>query len=97
MCSDGAPNDLYTETQKQYVAGLPDDPEILKDHLLHQIRLRDNLRRDRDNFEKQNNELSQIILDARSSLVLLRAENPDAAVFINNSTTIKRIMRGDVL
>jgi hypothetical protein len=42
---------LYTQEQIDYVNNISDSE--LKDHLLHQIRLRDNLRADRDAFEKQ--------------------------------------------
>lgn len=43
--------DLYTKEQRDYVNNIPDTE--LRHHLLHQIRLRDNLRADRDAFEKQ--------------------------------------------
>ncbi len=53
-CPGCAPN-LYTEEQKAYVEGLPDDPATLKIHLLHQVRLRDNMEADRDRMEKSRN------------------------------------------
>lgn len=41
---------LFTQDQKDYVASVKD--EDLRDHLLHQVRLRDNMEKDRDAFEK---------------------------------------------
>ena len=50
-------NDLFTERQKEYVGSVED--ENLRTHLLHQVRLRDNMQYDRDAFEKQVTELSK--------------------------------------
>lgn len=41
---------LYTKAQMDYVNGLSDDE--LRSHLLHQVRLRDNMEFDRNSFEK---------------------------------------------
>jgi len=50
---------LFTQKQFDYVM---DIPEIyLRSHILHQVRLRDNLETDRDSFEKENNRLLMII------------------------------------
>lgn len=56
------PRELYTQEQRQYVGSLPDDPATLKKHLLHQVRLRDNLRRDRDVFEQKCRELTERLI-----------------------------------
>lgn len=48
------PNSLYTEEQLNYVNSVKD--AHLRDHLLHQVRLRDNLEKDRDAFEKLYND-----------------------------------------
>jgi hypothetical protein len=43
---------LYTEEQIKYVNSVKD--EQLRNHLLHQVRLRDNMEQDRDSFEKES-------------------------------------------
>lgn len=49
--TEGAtPIGIYTDEQKQYVASVKD--EDLRDHLLHQVRLRDNMESDRNSFER---------------------------------------------
>jgi len=46
---------LFTQEHFNYVM---DVPEIyLRSHLLHQVRLRENIEKDRDSFEKENNRL----------------------------------------
>ena len=47
---DATPEGLYTEKQINYVNSVKDDQ--LRSHLLHQVRLRDNMEQDRDAFEK---------------------------------------------
>jgi hypothetical protein len=47
---DTTPEGLYTEKQINYVNSVKDDQ--LRSHLLHQVRLRDNMEQDRDAFEK---------------------------------------------
>jgi hypothetical protein len=44
------PEGLYTEQQITYVNSVKD--EQLRSHLLHQVRLRDNMEQDRDAFER---------------------------------------------
>lgn len=46
------PESLFTQEQINYVNSIKD--EDLRGHLLHQIRLRDNMEADRDAFEKQS-------------------------------------------
>lgn len=48
-------NGLYTDKQLEYVDNIQD--KDLRSHLLHQIRLRDNMESDRNNFEQMYNEL----------------------------------------
>lgn len=62
----GSATGLYTPEQVAYVAGLPDDLASLKEELLHQIRLRDNLRSDRDSFERKLNHAVDVVTDARN-------------------------------
>lgn len=45
---------LFTQEQQEYVNSVKD--EDLRAHLLYQVRLRDNMERDRDAFEKQAGE-----------------------------------------
>lgn len=51
---DAVPDSIYTQEQIDYVNSVKD--EHLRDHLLHTVRLRDNLKQDRDAFEKQAGE-----------------------------------------
>jgi len=46
---------LYTKEQRDYVDSI--DDKDLRTHLLHQVRLRDNMEKDRNAFEKENNEI----------------------------------------
>lgn len=46
---------LFTDSQLSYVNSVSE--KDLRRHLLHQVRLRDNLESDRDSFEKMYNEL----------------------------------------
>lgn len=46
---------LFTQEQFDYVMSVPDI--YLRSHLLHQVRLRDNMEADRNNFEMMYNEL----------------------------------------
>jgi len=62
----GTLHELFTKEQKEYVDGIKD--EDLRFHLLHQIRLRDNLRKDRDAFEKENNRLLGMIRNQREDI-----------------------------
>ena len=50
---------LFTQKQFDYVMDIPQI--YLRSHILHQVRLRDNLETDRDSFEKENNRLLMII------------------------------------
>ena len=50
---------LFTQKQFDYVMDIPQI--YLRSHVLHQVRLRDNLETDRDSFEKENNRLLMII------------------------------------
>ena len=50
---------LFTQEQFDYVMEVPEI--YLRSHLLHQVRLRDNMESDRDSFEKENNRLLRII------------------------------------
>lgn len=50
--NDSVPsNELYEKEVINYVNSVPDSD--LREHLKHQVRLRDNLRKDRDSFEQQ--------------------------------------------
>ena len=49
-------NELYEKDVIDYVESVPDSD--LRQHLKHQVRLRDNLRKDRDSFERQHMKLS---------------------------------------
>jgi hypothetical protein len=89
MC-DAMHDDIYTDTQKLYVAGLPDDVSELKQHLLYQIRLRDNMERDRNAFERQNNELIESVIDARSIIKQFRDAHPDTPVVAAKNTKFTR-------
>ena len=46
---------LFTQEQFDYVMNVPEI--YLRSHLLHQVRLRDNMESDRNEFEKMYNEL----------------------------------------
>ena len=46
---------LFTQEQFDYVMNVPEI--YLRSHLLHQVRLRDNMEADRNEFEKMYNEL----------------------------------------
>jgi|DEB0MinimDraft_4_1074332.scaffolds.fasta_scaffold494056_1 hypothetical protein len=46
---------LFTQEQFDYVMNVPEI--YLRSHLLHQVRLRDNMEADRNAFEKMYNEL----------------------------------------
>ena len=46
---------LFTQEQFEYVMNVPEI--YLRSHLLHQVRLRDNMEADRNSFEKMYNEL----------------------------------------
>ena len=50
MSTGASAEGLYTQEQIDYVNSVSD--ENLRDHLLHVVRLRDNLSQDRDAFEK---------------------------------------------
>lgn len=50
---------LYTEEQINYVNSVKE--EDLRGHLLHQVRLRDNLSKDRDAFEKECQKLKIMV------------------------------------
>lgn len=50
MITGASATGLYTQEQIDYVNSVSD--ENLRDHLLHVVRLRDNLSQDRDAFEK---------------------------------------------
>ena len=95
MSADAVPDDLYTQKQKDYVASLPDDPAVLKDHLLHQIRLRDNLGRDRDKFELENNRLSEVIRDARQIIKQFRDAHPDTRVEATDGSKFAKLLSGE--
>lgn len=57
VTTDSAPSaELYEKDVIDYVNSVPDSE--LREHLKHQVRLRDNLRKDRDSFERQHMELS---------------------------------------
>ena len=62
MTADSTEN-IYTEKQKKYVAGVKD--EHLRDHLLYQTRLRDNMEADRNAFEKQIQKHEEVRDDER--------------------------------
>jgi hypothetical protein len=49
---------LYTEKQINYVNSVKDGD--LRSHLLHQVRLRDNMEQDRDAFEKESNNKNSV-------------------------------------
>lgn len=53
MTVGNSANGLFTKEQIDYVDSIPDSD--LRSHLLHQVRLRDCMERDRDSFEKQLN------------------------------------------
>jgi len=61
-CGDSAEG-IYTQEQLDYVASLSD--ESLRDILLHNIRLRENISDDRLKFENEVNTLRNIILDVK--------------------------------
>ena len=46
---------LFTQEQFDYVMNVPEI--YLRSHLLHQVRLRDNMEADRNEFEKMYNDL----------------------------------------
>lgn len=46
---------LFTQEQFDYVMNVPEI--YLRSHLLHQVRLRDNMEADRNEFEKMHNDL----------------------------------------
>lgn len=48
---------LFTQKQFDYVMSVPDI--YLRSHLLHQVRLRDNMEADRNKFEVMYNELCE--------------------------------------
>jgi N-acyl-D-aspartate/D-glutamate deacylase len=50
ISQDGASAEIYTKDQQEYVDSVKD--EDLRKHLLHQVRLRDNMERDRNSFEQ---------------------------------------------
>lgn len=55
---------LYNQEQMDYVNGIKD--EDLRSHLLHQIRQCENMRQDRDNFERRINQLKlndKVVID----------------------------------
>ena len=51
----GVSESLFTQEQFDYVMNVPEI--YLRSHLLHQVRLRDNMEADRNAFEKMHNEL----------------------------------------
>tara|TARA_R110000782_G_scaffold51708_1_gene111338 strand:+ start:1738 stop:1971 length:234 start_codon:yes stop_codon:yes gene_type:complete len=51
----GVSESLFTQEQFDYVMNVPEI--YLRSHLLHQVRLRDNMESDRNAFEKMYNEL----------------------------------------
>ena len=60
---------LYSEVQVNYVNGISD--ENLRDHLLYQLRLRDNMEADRNAFEKENTELKNRIREIERKIKLI--------------------------
>lgn len=58
--------EIYTQQQIDYVSGVSDSQ--LRAHLLHQVRLRDNMERDRDAFEIQLREIRLLHQEAKLSL-----------------------------
>ena len=50
---------IFTESQRIYVESI--DDSMLRPHLLHQVRLRDNMESDRNSFEREVYTKSQII------------------------------------
>ena len=65
MTSEG----LYTEVLINYVNSIPE--EQLREHLLYQLRLRDNMEADRDSFEKENTFLKNKIRDIEAKISLI--------------------------
>lgn len=57
LMADQPNSDIYTQKQREYVDSIPNSE--LRSHLLHQVRLRDNMEADRDSFEKRVNEMCQ--------------------------------------
>jgi len=54
-CCKSDSESLFTQEQFDYVMNVPEI--YLRSHLLHQVRLRDNMEADRNEFEKMYNEL----------------------------------------
>lgn len=60
-----AHDDMNTKEQHDYVDSIPDN--LLRSHLLHLVRLRDNVSRDRDSFERQHSELVDRFIQLRTN------------------------------
>jgi hypothetical protein len=70
VCTD------YTQKQRDYVASI--EEKDLRHHLLHQVRLRDYIRKDRDKYQER-------IIQLEGAVVALRAKLN--AVFENGCST----------
>lgn len=57
------PEGIYTQEQIDWVNSVKE--EHLRDTLLHVLRLKDNIAKDRDSFENECNTMRNIILDVR--------------------------------
>ena len=66
MGEGGDAGPIYTEKQKEYVAGIKE--EHLRDHLLHHIRLSDLMTKDRDKALNSNYELEDQVMRLRAKL-----------------------------
>lgn len=57
MAGGDSAEGIFTQEQIDYVDSVKD--EHLRDNLLHQVRLRDNMAKDRNSFEKRCRELEE--------------------------------------
>lgn len=73
IVSDG--NGIYTQEQKEYANSVPENQ--LRQHLIHQVRLRDNMESDRNSFETMYNNLCKKVDTIRREAWNAAREMPD--------------------
>jgi hypothetical protein len=66
MSEQGDAGPIYTDKQKEYVGGVKD--EHLRDHLLHQVRLRDIMEEDRDKASARADKYMNQVIELRVKL-----------------------------
>lgn len=81
------PEGLFAQKQLDYVNNIPDN--LLRSHLLHQVRLRDIMESDRNSFEKQCMEFTKITEEIKNAEGL----KFDNKLYIEENEVIRLILK----